>query len=129
MSSPLDWPSSKGADVRYHLGRVHAVAQTLMFTDCKLTDSNTIPTLIGIVLDEVTFAVSAFEQGGCVKVRVGITQGQGWPITDTGPPIYPYIDAELSSGARDGPIQPGHSPRPLPNNKPTPEAPACWYAK
>ena len=62
--SPLFWLSSKGGDVRYHLDRVHAVAQILLFANLQSIDQRTIPILIGVVLDDVVAAVNTLERGG-----------------------------------------------------------------
>ena len=35
------------------MNKVHAVAQILIFTDLKMLDNNTVPMLVGIILDEV----------------------------------------------------------------------------
>ncbi len=61
--SPLFWLSKQGGDVRYHLDRVHAIAQILLFADLQTIDQSTIPILIGVVLDDVNAAVSTLERG------------------------------------------------------------------
>ena len=62
--SPLFWLSTNGGDVRYHLNRVHAISQIVMCADLRLVDHDTIPNLIGIVMDDVNAAISTLERGG-----------------------------------------------------------------
>ncbi len=60
--SPLEWLSTRGADVQYHLDKVHAVAQILIFTDLKMLDNNTVPMLVGIILDEVNIVEKSLKK-------------------------------------------------------------------
>ena len=63
MSGPLEWTTIDGAEVGYHLDRVHSIAQTLCFTRCELTDNNTIPLLMGMILDEVNQIQNSLDTG------------------------------------------------------------------